>query len=696
MIQTLREPTLQTMGLGTVIDIFRNACLPAKTSDLVDEVFGVEGQRGSLVISGANGIVGAGKAMQLGSRLQPFGVPVVALDLPGAPDGIGAQYPGLVQAFGKAGADAIMGSIIRMSYDGSSLPDELKDLRPRFLLEAIPEILEVKKAHYKVFRDAYPDIAIRSVTSGFPSSELGVGIAHPAFPHEINKIWEIVEDEPSAVTKLFWSMGLIPLPVSDHWSFVLDVLFCGITLAGLRYHEASNMPFWKIDKLVRKLLGPNPFRAHDVIGAQGADFLTWSCLHHLSQMYGEVFTPTADLEERKETGQTWYPLNHFRPLVDWKLSEEEDEVFRTWILGPLYQMISLIVHEQRSHFANLNAIGELCAQFRSGVLAGVRGAGADAVISTVEAYHKLHPEAAADAWYPDAFGNMDTPEWQQLYVNAEHDGEVGVVTISRESYNSDVDAELNRAVDWLKGEGIERVILTGDFHLSTQMVGADTSEFFPAVEEAEEGFRIAASWSRTARRFDEEFQVSVGVVNGKRCLGGMLELMMHCHYLVAVDGAQLGMPEVTLPVVPGMEGCHWSFRKAGSDDWPKILRLLLSGSAVRSADAVGWLIDYAGSLEEALGMAWTMATGGDGAPAPRTVEDGILKGIPDSVSDLPDTGGASGSAARKAIVDCVQGACGSTLSEALEVQARHSAEFMTSAACREGEIGAQYTKTMLV
>ena len=284
--------------------------------------------------------------MQLGSRLHPYGVPVVALDLPGAPDGFGAQYPGLVQAFGKEGADSVMASIIRMSYDGKSLPDELKELRPRFLLEAIPEILEIKKAHYQVFREAFPDIDIRSVTSGFPSSELGVGIAHPAFPHEINKIWEVVEPEPSAVTQLLWALGLIPVPVSDHWSFVLDVLFCGITLAGLRYHEASNMPFWKIDKLVRKLVGPNPFRAHDVIGAKGANFLTWSCLHHLSGTYGDVFTPTADLEERKETGQTWYPPNHFRPLVDWKLSDEEAELFRTWILGPIFQMTSLLIHEK--------------------------------------------------------------------------------------------------------------------------------------------------------------------------------------------------------------------------------------------------------------------------------------------------------------------------------------------------------------
>ncbi len=696
MTRTLREPTLATLGLGTVLDIFRSGRLPADPADLVDEVFGGDGQRGSLVISGANGIVGAGKTMQLGSRLHAFGVPVVALDLPGAPDGIGARYPGLVTSFGREQADAIMGGIVRMSYDGKSLPDELRQMRPRFLLEAIPEILEVKKAHYQVFREAFPDIVIRSVTSGFPSAELGVGVAHPAFPHEINKIWEVVEPEPSAVTRLLWALGLVPVPVSDHWSFVLDVLFCGVTLAGLRYHDASNMPFWKIDKLVRKLAGPNPFRAHDVIGSKGADFLTWSCLHHLSQRYGEVFTPTADLEERKETGQSWYPPNHFRPLVDWKLDEDEEETFRTWILGPLFQMTSLLVHENRSHFAGLNAIGELCAQFRKGALALAREHGSDEILRIVRAYHELHPEAADAAWHPEAFQGMDSPEWQQLYVNAEHDGEVGVVTLSRETYTWDVDAELNRALDWLRAEGIERVIVTGDFHLSTQMIGADTADFFPALEEEEEGFRLCSAWSRTARRLDEEFHTSVGVVNGKRCLGGLLELMVHCHYLVAVDSARLGMPEVTLPVVPGMEGCHWPFRKSRPEDWPRVLGMLLSGRTVRASEAVGWLIDYAGPLEETLAMAWRMAKGEADAPARRALETGALEGVPREVADLSVDGGPIGEAAVRAIVECVQGACGIPVGEALERQARHSAGFLAGPVCRKGEVGSQYAKTVVV
>ena len=113
--------------------------------------------------------------------------------------------------------------------------------------------------------------------------------------------------------------------------------------------------------------------------------------------------------------------------------------------------------------------------------------------------------------------------------------------------------------------------------MSTQMVGADTNEFFPALENVEEGFQIAKNWSQTARRLYTDFEVSVGFINGKRCLGGMLELMTHCHYLVAVEGADLGMPEVTLPVVPGMEGCHWPFRKTAPENWPKLLQLLLDG-----------------------------------------------------------------------------------------------------------------------
>ncbi|MBU0520046.1 hypothetical protein KJ564_14050, partial [bacterium] len=578
----------------------------------------------------------------------------------------------------------IMSNIIRFNYGGGALPEGVSRYNPKFVLEAIPEILPLKRSHYDLMRATFPGVEIRSVTSGFPARELGVGVLHPSFPHEINKIWEVVEDTPSDITKLLHAMGLIPVTVGDHWSFILDVLFCGITLAATRYHEATNMPYWKIDKYVRRLVGPNPVRAHDAIGP-GASFLTWSCLHHLTEMYGDVFAPTAELMRRKESGESWYSSN--RPVVDWGMPDDDE--FQSWILGPIFQMTSLMLHENRAHLTHMNTIGELCAQFTNGVNALIRGIGADAVISRVEAYHKLHPEAAGGAWYPHVFENMGSPEWQQLYVNAEHDGNVGVVTISRESLNWDVVNELNRAVDWLKAEGISKVILTGDFHLSTQLVGADTSEFYAGLDNEEVGFNIASSWSMVARRFYHEFDVSVGFINGKRCLGGMLELLMHCHYLVSVDNAQVGMPEVTLPVVPGMEGCHWALRKANADDYQKLLKLLLVGKSVAARDATGWLVDYAGGFEDALQKVWAIASGGEHGIPLRRVEENPVS-IPTELAGFVDgvTPGA------KAIMDCVQASCGVSLSEALEVQARHSAGFMTSKACKKGAIGSAAKKTL--
>ncbi|NQT12346.1 MAG: enoyl-CoA hydratase/isomerase family protein, partial [Planctomycetes bacterium] len=259
----------------------------------------------------------------------------------------------------------------------------------------------------------------------------------------------------------------------------------------------------------------------------------------------------------------------------------------------------------------------------------------------------------------------------------------------------DVDAELNRAVDWLKAEGIGRVILTGDFHLSTQMAGADISEFFPALSDVEEGRRVAATWSATARRFHNEFKVSVGFAGGKRCLGGFLELLSHCHYLVALDDTALGMPEVTLPVLPGMEGCHWPFRKTKPAHWPRLVTMLLTGKPVKAKDAVDWLIDYSGPIGDSLKTVWSLASGSAAGLTKRKLKEGPLEKMPADFP-LPASGNSATEAARHAIMRSVRSSCGVPLSKALDLQARLSADFTVTSFCREGTIGTEHERTMLV
>jgi enoyl-CoA hydratase/carnithine racemase len=175
----------------------------------------------------------------------------------------------------------------------------------------------------------------------------------------------------------------------------------------------------------------------------------------------------------------------------------------------------------------------------------------------------------------------------------------------------------------------------------------------------------------------------------------MLELMMHCRYLISVDSAQLGMPEVTLPVVPGMEGCHWSFRKADPSNYPNLLELLLTGRSIAAKDATGWLVDHAGSMEEALAKTWQVACGDDHdlqARPPRTEE---LK-VPTDAPGIKPVDNPLVETARKAIMDCVQASCGASLAEALEIQAKHSAGFMVTKECRKGVIGASAKKVLEV
>jgi hypothetical protein len=155
------------------------------------------------------------------------------------------------------------------------------------------------------------------------------------------------------------------------------------------------------------------------------------------------------------------------------------------------------------------------------------------------------------------------------------------------------------------------------------------------------------------------------------------------------------MPEVTLPVVPGMEGCHWPFRKAGRKDWPKLVRLLLGGAPVKAKDAVGWLVDYAGPMRESLQVAWRLASGTAASVPLRKLDQRALDGLP-ADPGLPCSDSPATEAARQAILHSIRDSCGAALSAALEVQAGHFADFAVTSFCREGAIGAERQRIMAV
>ena len=110
-------------------------------------------------------------------------------------------------------------------------------------------------------------------------------------------------------------------------------------------------------------------------------------------------------------------------------------------------------------------------------------------------------------------------------------------------------------------------------------------------------------------------------------------------------------------------------------------------------DAVGWLIDYTGSHNEALQIAWKIASGKDHSLVKRDVKENALDEISFDIKlQVPDNPGME--AARKAIIGTIRDSCGTDLQNALTIQAKHSAEFMISDTCNNGRIGAEFKRVM--
>ena len=76
--------------------------------------------------------------------------------------------------------------------------------------------------------------------------------------------------------------------------------------------------------------------------------------------------------------------------------------------------------------------------------------------------------------------------------------------------------------------------------------------------------------------------------------------------------------------------------------------------------------------------------------------DGSMERVTEVLPRLSAAGSPHIEEARKAILDTIEAACGATLAEALEIQARRSGGFMTGTACRDGVIGTAYRKTAVV
>ena len=94
--------------------------------------------------------------------------------------------------------------------------------------------------------------------------------------------------------------------------------------------------------------------------------------------------------------------------------------------------------------------------------------------------------------------------------------------------------------------------------------------------------RRPPSAASSSSRFIERFPKTViAAINGF-ALGGGCELALACHIRIASEKAQIGLPEVTLGIIPGYGGTQRMARLLGKG---KALELICTGDRIGAADA---------------------------------------------------------------------------------------------------------------
>jgi enoyl-CoA hydratase len=141
-------------------------------------------------------------------------------------------------------------------------------------------------------------------------------------------------------------------------------------------------------------------------------------------------------------------------------------------------------------------------------------------------------------------------------ITIEKNDEISIITINRptklNALNKATIEELHLAFKAEDNDKSTRVIIITGSGEKAFVAGADISEF--AHFSVEEGGNLAAKGQELLFDFVENLSTPViAAVNGF-ALGGGLELAMSAHFRIASDNAKMGLPEVTLGVIPGYGG----------------------------------------------------------------------------------------------------------------------------------------------
>lgn len=174
---------------------------------------------------------------------------------------------------------------------------------------------------------------------------------------------------------------------------------------------------------------------------------------------------------------------------------------------------------------------------------------------------------------------MQTPSQNYLEIGIE--GKILIITISNPPNNylpGAIFNELDSCLELMKSSEIRAVVFTGKGKVFSK--GADITELKGSPRAVDHrtilrGNEILTAISRLTKP-------AIAAINGP-CFGAGLELALACHIRLCSEKARLGLPELSIGMIPGLGGIERLIRVIGE---AKALEMILLGDMISASRAL--------------------------------------------------------------------------------------------------------------
>ena len=225
-----------------------------------------------------------------------------------------------------------------------------------------------------------------------------------------------------------------------------------------------------------------------------------------------------------------------------------------------------------------------------------------------------------------------TAAYRNLMI--EQRGAVTVLTVNRpdvlNALNRETLSEIESAARAFLGDAAQGALIVTGAGSKSFVSGADINEL--AVLDPRGAEDISRFGQRVLDLLERAPKPVIAAVNGY-AFGGGCELALACHMRIASDNAVLGLPEVSLGIIPGYGGTQRLPRLVGQG---RALELMLSAGRIKAEEAfrlglVNRVVPQAELLGEAEKLALAILKNGPLAVA--AVLEAVQRGMQLSIDD---------------------------------------------------------------